>query len=63
MTSPAPCAEVEDILAMGKNAKRIEAYIKNQLQEDLTEEDLAADQLTLKEYTDPFMGELVNVGK
>ena len=43
---------------VGKNAKRIEEYIKNQLQEDIT-----ADQLTLKEYTDPFTGESVNVGK
>ena len=43
---------------VGKNAKRIEEYIKNQLQEDIT-----ADQLTLKEYTDPFTGEPVNVGK
>jgi len=43
---------------VGKNAKRMEEYIKNQLQEDIT-----ADQLTLKEYVDPFTGEPVNVGK
>lgn len=34
-----------------KNAKRIVEYIRNQLREDLT-----ADQLTLKEYIDPFYG-------
>ena len=43
---------------VGKNARRIEEYIKNQLQEDIT-----ADQLTLKEYIDPFTGEPVNKGK
>ena len=43
---------------VGKNAKRIAEYVKNQLQEDIT-----ADQLTLKEYVDPFTGEPVNVGK
>jgi putative transposase len=43
---------------VGKNAKRIGEYIKNQLQEDIT-----ADQLTLKEYIDPFTGEPVNAGK
>jgi putative transposase len=43
---------------VGKNAKKIEEYIKNQLQEDLT-----YDQMSLKEYIDPFTGELVNKGK
>jgi putative transposase len=43
---------------VGKNAKRIAEYVKNQLQEDIT-----TDQLTLKEYVDPFTGEPVNVGK
>jgi putative transposase len=43
---------------VGKNAKRIVEYIRNQLREDLT-----ADQLTLKEYIDPFTGESVNKGK
>jgi Transposase and inactivated derivatives len=41
-----------------KNAKMIVEYIRNQLQEDLTGE-----QLTLKEYIDPFTGEPVNKGK
>ena len=35
----------------GKNDKKIAEYIKNQL-----EEDLVHDQMTLKEYTDPFTG-------
>ena len=43
---------------VGKNAKRIAEYVRNQLQEDIT-----SDQLTLKEYIDPFTGEPVNVGK
>ena len=33
----------------GKNAKKIEEYIKNQLQEDQM-----YDQISLKEYLDPF---------
>ena len=36
---------------VGRNKKVIEEYIKNQLQEDIT-----ADQITLKEYIDPFTG-------
>lgn len=36
---------------VGRNAKVIEEYIKNQLQEDI-----ASDQITLKEYIDPFTG-------
>ena len=36
---------------VGKNAKRIEEYIRNQLQEDI-----ANDQLSLFETTDPFTG-------
>ena len=39
---------------VGKNAKKIEEYIHNQLQEDLAE-----DQISLKEYVDPFTGEPV----
>lgn len=39
---------------VGRNAKAIEEYIKNQLQEDII-----SDQLTLKEYFDPFTGEPV----
>ena len=36
---------------VGKNAKMIQEYIQNQL-----EEDLANDQISLKEYMDPFTG-------
>lgn len=36
---------------VGKNKKAIEEYIRNQLQEDI-----AADQVSLKEYIDPFTG-------
>ena len=39
---------------VGKNAKKIEEYIRQQLQEDI-----AADQMTMKEYIDPFTGEKV----
>lgn len=40
---------------VGKNAKKIEEYVKNQMQEDLE-----YDQMSLKEYIDPFTGEPVN---
>ena len=43
---------------VGKNAKRIEQYIKNQLQEDMV-----ADQISIKEYIDPFTGEPVEKTK
>ena len=36
---------------VGKNTKKIKEYIRTQLQEDIAE-----DQLTLKEYIDPFTG-------
>lgn len=36
---------------VGQNKKAIQEYIKNQLQEDYTH-----DQITLKEYMDPFTG-------
>lgn len=36
---------------VGRNKKVIEKYIQNQL-----EEDFANDQISLKEYADPFMG-------
>jgi len=39
---------------VGKNAKKIREYIQSQLQEDIV-----ADQLSLKEYIDPFTGEPV----
>jgi len=36
---------------VGRNKKAIEEYIRNQLQEDI-----ANDQISLKEYIDPFTG-------
>ena len=36
---------------VGRNKKAIEEYIKNQL-----EEDIGADQISIKEYTGPFTG-------
>ncbi len=43
---------------VGKNAKKIEEYIRNQLVEDQ-----AYDQMSLKEFFDPFTGEPVNKNK
>lgn len=37
---------------VGRNARVIEEYIRNQLQEDI-----AADQISFKEYYDPFTGD------
>lgn len=37
---------------VGRNRKVIQAYIKNQLQEDILQ-----DQMTMKEFIDPFTGE------
>lgn len=45
-----------------KNKKVIREYIDNQLQEDI-QEDIMADQLSLKEFVDPFTGEPVKEGK
>lgn len=42
----------------GKNAKAIEEYVRNQLKEDLE-----YNQMTLREYIDPFTGESVQKGK
>ena len=43
---------------VGKNKKAIAEYIRNQLQEDY-----ADDQMSIKEYVDPFTGEPVKEGK
>ena len=43
---------------VGRNKKAIAAYIRNQLQDDI-----AGDQLSLKEHIDPFTGEPVKRGK
>ena len=42
---------------VGKNAKKIQEYIQNQLKEDIT-----YDQMSFKEYIDPFTGEPVKQG-
>lgn len=39
---------------IGKNTKKIEEYIKNQITEDIME-----DKMNMKEYIDPFTGEPV----
>ncbi|MBE6932944.1 MAG: IS200/IS605 family transposase [Ruminococcaceae bacterium] len=46
------------VSTVGKNKKAIEQYIRNQLQEDYAEE-----QLSIKEYVDPFTGEPVKEGR
>ena len=43
---------------VGKNAKKIQEYIQNQLKEDVE-----YDQMTLKEYIDPLTGEPVKQSK
>ena len=43
---------------VGRNKKQIQEYIRNQLQEDIS-----SDQLTMKEYVDPFTGQQVKEGK
>ena len=43
---------------VGRNKTAIAEYIKNQLQEDYTD-----DQLSIKEFVDPFTGEPVRGGK
>ena len=43
---------------VGRNKKVIADYIKSQL-----EEDYMADQISMKEYIDPFMGTPVKEGK
>ena len=43
---------------VGRNEKAIQEYARNQLQENA-----AADQISLKEFADPFTGEPVSKGK
>ena len=43
---------------VGRNKKAIKEYVRNQLQEDI-----AADQISIKEFNDPFTGEPVTKGK
>ena len=46
------------VSTVGKNKKAIAEYIRNQLQEDY-----ADDQMSIKEYIDPFTGEPVGKSK
>ena len=46
------------VSTVGRNRRAIEEYIRNQLQEDYAEE-----QLSIKEYIDPFTGKPVEEGK
>ena len=46
------------VSTVGKNAQKIQEYIQKQL-----EEDKLSDQISLKEYIDPFTGELTKEGK
>ena len=42
------------VTTVGKNQKKIEEYIRTQLQSDIAE-----DQISMKEYIDPFTGEKI----
>ena len=46
------------VSTVGANKKAIQEYIKNQLQEDYSD-----DQMSIKEYVDPFTGQPVTEGK
>ena len=46
------------VSTVGANKKAIQEYIRNQLQEDY-----ADDQMSIKEYVDPFTGEPVQEGR
>ena len=46
------------VSTVGANKKAIQEYIKNQLQEDYSD-----DQMSIKEYVDPFTGKPVQEGR
>ena len=46
------------VSTVGANKKAIQEYIRNQLQEDYTD-----DQMSIKEYVDPFTGQPVQEGR
>ena len=46
------------VSTVGRNRRAIEQYIRNQLQEDLS-----ADQMSMTEYIDPFTGKPAKEGK
>ena len=39
------------VSTVGKNGQKIASYVENQMREDMM-----SDQITIKEYTDPFKG-------
>ena len=47
---------------VGRNEKAIQEYVRNQLQEDIAADQIR-DQISLKEFIDPFTGEPVSKGK
>ena len=53
-------ASIKDmpVIFIGRNKKAIQEYIQNQLQEDYSD-----DQMSIKEYVDPFTGQPVQGGK
>ena len=51
-------AEGYYVSTVGRTRRAIEQYIRNQLQEDYTD-----DQMSIKEYIDPFTGQPVKDGK
>ena len=51
MFKTAPVAKHGWQHTVGRNKKQVQEYIKNQLQEDQI-----ADQMSIKEYVDPFTG-------
>ncbi len=46
------------VSTVGANRKAIQEYIRNQLQEDYTD-----DQMSIKEHVDPFTGQPITEGK
>ena len=46
------------VSTVGRNKKAIQEYIQNQLQEDYSD-----DQMSIKEYVDPFTGQPVQEGR
>ena len=46
------------VSTVGANKKAIQEYIRNQLQEDYSD-----DQMSIKEYVDPFTGQPIKEGK
>ena len=46
------------VSTVGANRRAIQEYIRNQLQEDYTD-----DQMSIKEYVDPFTGQPITEGK